>query len=47
MKVAIYTRVSTSDQTTQNQLMDLEEVLKGIIGRSLNSMMKLLVVPKV
>ena len=28
MKVAIYTRVSTSDQTTQNQLMDLEEVIE-------------------
>ena len=28
MKIAIYTRVSTSDQTTQNQLMDLEEVIE-------------------
>ena len=28
MKVAIYTRVSTSDQTTQNQLLDLEEVIE-------------------
>ena len=28
MKVAIYVRVSTADQTTQNQLMDLEEVIE-------------------
>ena len=28
MKVAIYVRVSTADQTTQNQLLDLEEVIE-------------------
>ena len=32
MKVGIYVRVSTIQQTTENQLLELYEYVKGMIG---------------